>query len=473
MILHIAKKEILELVRDGRMQWLGALMALLLIAAFSLGWVEQKRVGSERSEALQEERENWLEQGDKNPHGASHDGMHVFKPLSSLAFFDPGVDGYLGTSVKLESHRQNHIEHPPAADFGGLQRFGAITPAFLLQSMAPLLLILAAFAAFAGEREQGTLRQALSCGASPMALLWGKFLAVVTVVGGVLLLALVGSAWMVSAQESSSGSGAEMGRLVALAVGYALYCAGFVALTLAVSAKVRATRSALVIMLGFWALTIFVAPRLMPHIARSAVSLPSLQEFDEALHADLATVPDGHNSQDTFIQERIAKLLRQHNVTDPAKLPFNIHGLIMQEGEERSIPIIDRHFGSLWDRIEKQTRVRLAFGLVAPSLAIESFSMTLAGTDFAHHRDFAAAAEKQRRILIKTLNDDMMNNSKFGDHSYVATRKVWERVPEFQYSTPGVGWALKQTVMPTLLLVIWAGGTSVLAFFAVRRLQPL
>ncbi|MBA4148622.1 MAG: DUF3526 domain-containing protein [Verrucomicrobia bacterium] len=473
MIFHIAKKEILELVRDGRLRWLGALMALLLIAAFSLGWVEQKRVGSERAEALLEERENWLEQGDKNPHGASHDGMHVFKPLSPLAFFDPGVDGYLGTSVKLESHRQNHIEHPPAADFGGLQRFGAITPAFLLQSMAPLLLILAAFAAFAGEREQGTLRQALSCGASPMALLGGKFLAVIAVVGGVLVLALLGAVALVLMQGTSTGGGTEVGRLLVLALGYALYCAGFVALTLAVSARVRAARSALVIMLGFWALTVFVAPRLMPHVVRSVVTLPSLQEFDHALRQGLSTVPDGHNTQDAYIQERVHKLLIKHNVMHPADLPFNIHGLIMQEGEERSIPIIDRHFGSLWDRIDKQTRVRLWFGLLAPSLAIESFSMSLSGTDFAHHRDFAKAAEKQRRILIQTLNDDMMNNSKFGDHGYVATREVWERVPEFQYKTPDSGWALRQSRLSFVLLLIWAGATGALAFFAVRRLQPL
>src|SRR5687768_10147452 len=123
MILHIARKEILELLRDGRMRWLGALMTLLLIAAFGLGWIEQQRVAAERTEALKEERENWLEQGEKNPHGAAHDGMHVFKPLSPLAFFDPGVDGFLGTSVQLGAHRQNHIEHPPAADYGGLQRF--------------------------------------------------------------------------------------------------------------------------------------------------------------------------------------------------------------------------------------------------------------------------------------------------------------------------------------------------------------
>ena len=184
-------------------------------------------------------------------------------------------------------------------------------------------------------------------------------------------------------------------------------------------------------------------------------------------------MPDGHNSQDTFIQERVQKLLIKHNVGHPADLPFNIHGLIMQEGEERSIPILDQHFNSLWSRIEQQTRVRLWFGLLAPSLAIESFSMSLAGTDFAHHRDFAKAAENQRRILIKTLNDDMMNNSKFGDHSYVATRKVWEQVPEFQYKSPDASWALAQNLMSLALLVIWALGTGALAFFSVRRLTPL
>lgn len=473
MIGHIARKEILELLRDGRMRWLAGLMILLLLAAFGLGWAEQQRVGAERADALEEERKNWIEQGDKNPHGASHDGMHVFKPLSPLAFFDPGVDGYLGTSVRLESHRQNHIEHPPAADFGGLQRFGMITPAFLLQAMAPLLLILAAFAAFAGEQEQGTLRQALSAGATPQGLLAGKFLAVAAVTGGVLLIALVGAVVLVIMGKDANGPSDEIGRLVVLAAGYSFYCIGFVALTLAVSARVRAARTALVIMLGFWTLTTFVVPRLLPHAVRATVKLPTLQEFDQAMHQELATVPDGHNSQDSFIQNRVGQLLREHNVNDPAKLPFNIHGLILQEGEERAMPIIDRHFAGLWEKIEKQADVRLWIGLLAPSLAVESFSMTMAGTDFAHHRDFANAAEKQRRIMIKTLNDDMKNNSKFGDWQYVAGRHVWERVPEFKYASPGAGWALQRAILPCALLLAWAGITCGLAFMSVKRLRPI
>lgn len=44
----------------------------------------------------------------------------------------------------------------------------------MLQIFAPLLVIVLGFNAFAGEREQGTLRQALSQGVAARALLWGK-----------------------------------------------------------------------------------------------------------------------------------------------------------------------------------------------------------------------------------------------------------------------------------------------------------
>lgn len=473
MISHIAKKEILELLRDGRIRWLGALMALLLIAAFGLGWMEQQRVSKEREEALHEERENWLKQGEKNPHGAAHDGMFVFKPVSPLAFFDPGVDGYLGTSVRLEGHRQNQIEHPPAADFGGLQRFGAITPAFLLQTMIPLLLILAGFGAFAGEHEQGTLRQALSCGASPFSLLAGKFLAVTTVIGGIIALALIAAAVLVFSDRDSTPRADEIKRLIGVAIGYALYCAGFIALTLAVSARVRAAKTALVIMLGFWTLTTFVVPRLLPQIVNASVKLPTLAEFDRAMHEDMAKISDGHNGQDAFVQARVGQILREHGVNDPAKLPFNIHGLILQEGEERSHPIIDKHFGQLWDLMQQQSKVRLRAGLIAPSVAIESFSMSLAGTDVAHHRSFADAAEKHRRIMIKTLNDDMKNNSRFGEWQYMAGPKVWERVPEFKYSGPDIKWALQHSLFAGIILLLWAGITGALAIFAVKGLKPL
>lgn len=85
-----------------------------------------------------------------------------------------GFDDYLGVAVYIEGHQQNPFSYRPAADTTGLQDFGTLTAATLLQGLLPLVIVLLACGAFAAEREQGTLRQLLSLGTPAWALFWGK-----------------------------------------------------------------------------------------------------------------------------------------------------------------------------------------------------------------------------------------------------------------------------------------------------------
>ncbi|MCI0351661.1 MAG: DUF3526 domain-containing protein, partial [Acidobacteriales bacterium] len=158
---------------------------------------------------------------------------------------------------------------------------------------------------------------------------------------------------------------------------------------------------------------------------------------------------------------------------DPSQLPFNLGGLLLQEGEEKSHPILDRHFSALWNRVNAQNRWRTCAGFFAPSLALEKFSMIMAGSDFTHHQRFAVAAEQHRRMLIKMLNEDMMNNSRFGQWDYQAGRALWEKIPEFQHSLPRIGWALAQAGLSILVLLAWAAGGAMAVSAAARQLRPV
>ena len=67
---------------------------------------------------------------------------------------------------------------------------------------------------------------------------------------------------------------------------------------------------------------------------------------------------------------------------------------------------------------------------------MRSVSMALAGTDFQHHRHFITAAEDYRRVIQRTMNDDIMAHPTKG--TYIAGKELWERVPEFDYEDFGV-----------------------------------
>ena len=134
------------------------------------GWKQYVDVQRQHLEAQQATRAQWLNQPEKNPHSAAHYGMYAFKPKSRLSMVDTGVDPYVGVAAWLEAHKQNEFRYRPAQDRTAMQRFGELTAAESFLVILPLFIVLVTFAAFAGEREQGTLRQLLSLGVSRVAI---------------------------------------------------------------------------------------------------------------------------------------------------------------------------------------------------------------------------------------------------------------------------------------------------------------
>ncbi|MDT1893904.1 ABC transporter permease subunit, partial [Acinetobacter baumannii] len=73
--------------------------------------------------------------------------------------------------------RQNSANFGDVRQHSLLLRFGQLTPAFVLQVLAPLLLVFFGHAGVARERESGTLRILLAQGVRSRQLVLGKFLA--------------------------------------------------------------------------------------------------------------------------------------------------------------------------------------------------------------------------------------------------------------------------------------------------------
>jgi ABC-2 type transport system permease protein len=187
MTYTIARREWRERLRNGHFQAVIVALALLFLVSFAVSLSQWKSADAEQRQAQSRDREQWLNQGSRNPHSAAHFGVYAFKPRLPLSFVDPGLDPYTGSVIWVEAHYQNPARFRPAEEATALQRFGQLTPAVVLQWFLPLFIVLLCFSAFTAEKEQGTLGLTLALGVPPGQLAAGKALGVAAAAGCILL----------------------------------------------------------------------------------------------------------------------------------------------------------------------------------------------------------------------------------------------------------------------------------------------
>jgi ABC-2 type transport system permease protein len=472
MVLTIARKEFTEMARDGRFRWMAGVVLLLLLTSLALGWKHYRQVKAEHDAAQAASRDTWVNQGRRNPHSAAHYGVYAFKPKMPLSLVDTGLDPYTGVSVWLEAHYQNPSRYRPAEDATAVRRFGELTAATTLQLLVPLLIILLAFSAFAGEREQGTLRQLLSLGAPRGKLVLGKVLGLTSALALLLAPATLAGVLALALASEDGAMMLSLPRLALLCAGYLLYFGAFIGVSLACSALASSARAALVALLAFWIVNGLLVPRLATDVAERLYRTPTAEEFWESVHKDQQQGVDGHDAANRRTEELKRRTMAEYKVERLEDLPVNFNGVALQAGEEYGNRVFDKHYGDVWKIYYQQERVHNLASLIAPLMAVRGFSMGLAGTDLRQHRHFTDAAEEYRRSLNKLLNQDFAQNSRTSDeYNYFVDRAFWRKTPDFVYAAPDTSWVMKGQAFNYVALIAWFIVAFAASVFAAKRMK--
>ncbi|MET4683361.1 ABC transporter permease subunit [Brevundimonas faecalis] len=484
VIRTIAVKELREIFRDGRFAWAAAIVAVLLIAALTTGAARFADYRAMQEAAQAQSNDQFYTQGDKNPHSGAHYGNYAFKSQGPLSLFDGGVENYAGSFVFMEAHRQNAALAPPAGDLSAISRFGDLNGAMILQILMPLLIIFLGFAAFAGEREKGTLRQLLSIGVSRQALLWGKALGIGAAVALVLIPCILVGAVVIAALQIAPSGDAFGARLGLLALAYAGYGLIFLFLTLAVSALASSPRTALIIMVGFWAFCVFLMPKAAGEVSKALHPSPPLGVFQTSMQETRVKGLGGPPPRARLEIYR-KQLLKKYGVERTADLPIYWVSTMMQKLEEMDHEVFDHFYNGLRDDYLAQRRTQDTLGALAPVLPLSSISMGLSGTDLNHQNAFTAAAEKHRRMMVFKVNNylsemavgfnanqALTGNVSLETNVLVAKEEVFKMVPPFHYDPPSLGDVMREYGFSFGVLIAWLLGSIVVAVVAVGRLRP-
>lgn len=459
-----------------RHSWLAAVAAIALIAIAIVSALTSSSFviaeAAERAEHQAEADNAFLNQPDRHPHRMVHYGHYVFRVPPPLAIVDPGVDAYTGTSVFLEGHRQNTATFAEVRETSSLTRFGFLTPAFSLQVLVPLLLIIVGYHCIVRERCSRTLLQLLTHGGSPGAILLGK----ATALGLLALLAFVPLAVAAAVAAMSDG---WVPSLLMIG-GYALYLTLWTFAIVAVSARAQTAGGALVVLLGLWLATVVAIPRVATEVATTAVPTPSKAETDLAVQAELRALGDSHNASDPNFASFRARLLAEYDVDDVEDLPVNIRGLVSYEGESRTTEVLNAYAERQMTAERAQSGVAARFALLSPTVALRRLSMIVAGTDLENHHRFMRAAEEHRFEFVQSLNklhierlsyaDDIRrNNSPEGNARARVSADNWSLMPEFAFSAAPAADRARRAMPSAAVLLLWFGLASAALVRSTRR----
>lgn len=457
-----ARSELRQMLRDGRVRV--ALITLLALFATTLavGSAQQARYDSNIREAAKADRSIWERQGSRNPHSVAHFGQYAFKPSGAISLFDPGLTPWLGTALWMEAHYQNTAAFRSVDDQAAPPIIGNLSAAFVLQYLAPLLLIFLGYALIARERERHTLKLVLANGASLRAWAGGKFLS---------LLTIAAALWLPSvALIALADSADERARSVALVVAYAGYLLMLCALILTVSAKARTARSALLALLCGWVVMALVVPRVAAVVAERAAPSADAGQFWRDVRAALRQGVSGHDPADAREKALLEKTLAEYSVTRVEDLPVSFAGIALQAGEEHGNEVFDHFYSRLQEAEARQRTVLRMASLLTPWIAVRGLSAGIAGTDAEHHAHYVHAAENYRRELQRYLNGDMTQNAKGKDFDYQAGAETWRATPAFSYQPPVLREVGSSYAPEALLLLGWIAISAVTLGFAVRQL---
>ncbi|MCF2947552.1 DUF3526 domain-containing protein [Paraglaciecola aquimarina] len=435
---------------------IGLLLTLSSVIVTSINMLE---LNHDRHDLQNAAEQTFVEQPDRHPHRMVHYGHYAFRLPSPLATLDPGVDAYTGNSVFLEGHRQNSAMFADQRQGTALTKLGSLSPAFIVQVLVPLLLILIGYSSVSRERESQTLTFILSQGTSIFVLIAGKALALISLIGLILLPLILSGLFTI-------GNGENPIVVASFLLGYAFYLIIWALMIILFSTALSKNSESFTALTFVWILFCIAMPRIASTTASTTVPSAGKLETDFTVIAELRKLGDGHNANDPAFAKFKASLLAQYNVDTVEDLPINFRGAVASRSEAELTTVLNKFAEKRMDEELSQTQVSRNFGWLSPMVAIKTLSMISAGTSIETHHRFMRETEKLRFDFVQSLNkvhveqlnyqDDINRNlnEKSSKQARVDSAN-WQVLNDFTFTPDSPSTRLQRSVSSYLQLLVW------------------
>lgn len=472
---------VLTVARDEWRYWQRSRLAQsVVILAFLLAvasvWVTHASVSHsiDQRQHQQAESEAVFEaQPDRHPHRMVHYGHYLFRSPPPLGSLDPGIDAFTGNAIFLEGHRQNGATFADRKQASGLTWLATLTPAFVMQVLTPLLMIVIGFGVMTREREAGTLEFLKVQGVSPFVMLAGKGIALAGA-GMLTLLPLFLGVCLTLLD------GAAVLPALAFLACYVMYMAVWIGIVLLVSTLASSNSSSFGSLIVVWIALCLIVPRIASNTAGVLVHSPGKLETDFAVLKQLREMGDGHNANDPAFKALKDNLLAKYKVDSVEALPINFRGIVAQQSEADLTKVLNDFAEQQMTQQADQAAIARQFGWLSPMIAIQNASMKLAGTDLENYHRFLREAEDVRFDFVQSLNklhaegmtlEQDANKYKSLEAKKAATVSAdnWQILNDFHFTPRPPTQRFANSLLAMTQLVMSLAGVFGVIFYAGRR----
>ncbi|MEL7044730.1 MAG: DUF3526 domain-containing protein [Pseudomonadota bacterium] len=446
-------------MKDRALQLALVVLAALLVATVFTGAISEEEQRTAFLQASERIHFEWQNQPPRNPHGAAHHGLFVYRGQAPLSSIESGVLSHQGAALFLEAHKRNQPYLSPAAL--------RLTPAGLsTDKLLPLLHIAGGLAALViglllGSRDQRrrTLPMLASVDSRQ-----GRLVAQTIFV---VSLVVVGGSVAILLSFFEVGPGAASFRLI-LTTGLSILHLGVLAACGVVGGAAMGSRpGGIAVIALLWGLGAIAAPRLLGLIAESLIPTTQIG-YETQLEADLETVMNAHGESDLneVFKNRV---LKEYGVDSVDDLPVNFDALLMQEEEYQRAPVYEARLGELARRARAQDAIRALSWLLSPTPAMLEVSARLSGAHFEAQLAFDRAAEAYRLEVVEELNQHMAEHSRTGDWDWIPDDDYYGSFKPFSPPAPDLWADIRAAAIPASAIVLWLLAAVVALNFASRR----
>ena len=349
------------------------------------------------------------------------DSVQVYSELKVTIDRKPTVLSILCTGLEKQSGNTVTIHHgevPAVAREHGrrnplLVAFPEMDMATVVMVVFSLLAVLFAYDAVVGEREDGTLAQALSNPVSRGHLLLGKYIGGILPLSILVVFSLLIGLLVMSLSPSVSLDGWDWLRILLIVLIILIYSSAFYTLGVLLSVLCRRSATALMLLLFLWVLLVIIVPASASYMASRIDSVPLEGEIE--LQSDLVW------EQFEEEAERIREKYPENAWTFGSE--FNEQVTKIYDGDrdgmleileriKRLEPLRIRYADRAWqiyqsyyDQLSQQSLLARNLSRISPAAAFYNLATALTATDVESHLSFLRRTREYRGELISYMRD--------------------------------------------------------------------